>query len=477
MESVCQGCRRKLVELHFSMFGEQQHNDLYDNMVILCPFSQEEFATNKAETKEGASSTEHQQDASIKPVVKVVRPPPANPSSSSFTGILETEKRIHQMWAGGLTIQEALGAPICFRCARRFQEKLKHFEEEVVGRKEHYERCWKWMLAEESPTHSQDFSESLPDVCELSLMEELKELEQEELEILAQIETESKLEENLQHELSALKQVESNEIVPKEEEYWCRYNQIASDVMHAVDERDGLRAQVAVRQAQATPARQHGSLAHACLRLLHTRACISLPVTHAHSLTRFLMTQWREAEIDRVGRLKVFDELFKIGHTGQIATINGLRLGTLNEQRVESPEISAAWGEATFLLFTLSKRLQYSFKRYFPFPLGAKSKMTKASDKSTYPLCPNRSNFLNFLFVDSKYHEAMVGFLCCVWELEHHLQSTYPNFELKYRISGDKIGGLSITRAEEDPPRWTKALTYLLFDLKILLAWTSSSSS
>eukprot|EP01104_Vermistella_antarctica_P011061 TRINITY_DN3039_c0_g1_i4.p1 TRINITY_DN3039_c0_g1~~TRINITY_DN3039_c0_g1_i4.p1 ORF type:complete len:458 (-),score=91.31 TRINITY_DN3039_c0_g1_i4:64-1437(-) len=457
MESVCQGCRRKLVELHFSMFGEQQHNDLYDNMVILCPFSQEEFATNKAETKEGASSTEHQQDASIKPVVKVVRPPPANPSSSSFTGILETEKRIHQMWAGGLTIQEALGAPICFRCARRFQEKLKHFEEEVVGRKEHYERCWKWMLAEESPTHSQDFSESLPDVCELSLMEELKELEQEELEILAQIETESKLEENLQHELSALKQVESNEIVPKEEEYWCRYNQIASDVMHAVDERDGLRAQVA----------------------------------------------WREAEIDRVGRLKVFDELFKIGHTGQIATINGLRLGTLNEQRVESPEISAAWGEATFLLFTLSKRLQYSFKRYanhqetceharpctllyssarappryFPFPLGAKSKMTKASDKSTYPLCPNRSNFLNFLFVDSKYHEAMVGFLCCVWELEHHLQSTYPNFELKYRISGDKIGGLSITRAEEDPPRWTKALTYLLFDLKILLAWTSSSSS
>eukprot|EP01104_Vermistella_antarctica_P011059 TRINITY_DN3039_c0_g1_i2.p1 TRINITY_DN3039_c0_g1~~TRINITY_DN3039_c0_g1_i2.p1 ORF type:complete len:409 (-),score=93.10 TRINITY_DN3039_c0_g1_i2:64-1290(-) len=408
MESVCQGCRRKLVELHFSMFGEQQHNDLYDNMVILCPFSQEEFATNKAETKEGASSTEHQQDASIKPVVKVVRPPPANPSSSSFTGILETEKRIHQMWAGGLTIQEALGAPICFRCARRFQEKLKHFEEEVVGRKEHYERCWKWMLAEESPTHSQDFSESLPDVCELSLMEELKELEQEELEILAQIETESKLEENLQHELSALKQVESNEIVPKEEEYWCRYNQIASDVMHAVDERDGLRAQVA----------------------------------------------WREAEIDRVGRLKVFDELFKIGHTGQIATINGLRLGTLNEQRVESPEISAAWGEATFLLFTLSKRLQYSFKR-----------------------CPNRSNFLNFLFVDSKYHEAMVGFLCCVWELEHHLQSTYPNFELKYRISGDKIGGLSITRAEEDPPRWTKALTYLLFDLKILLAWTSSSSS
>ena len=87
--------------------------------------------------------------------------------------------------------------------------------------------------------------------------------------------------------------------------------------------------------------------------------------------------------LEKLERTNVYNDAFCIGHDGVFGTINGLRLGRVsgvhvrligNEcipgysndsvQKVEWAEINAAWGQALLLLYTIARKLDFTFEKY-----------------------------------------------------------------------------------------------------------------
>lgn len=69
----------------------------------------------------------------------------------------------------------------------------------------------------------------------------------------------------------------------------------------------------------------------------------------------------------------------------------------------------------------------------------------------------------------------MAGFLDCLLQFKDHVESKDPHFKLPYRIDKDKIGDshgdASIRIQFNQEETWTKALKYMLTNLKWCLAW------
>ena len=69
---------------------------------------------------------------------------------------------------------------------------------------------------------------------------------------------------------------------------------------------------------------------------------------------------------------------------------------------------------------------------------------------------------------------ALVEFLQCVEEFGTYVERQDPTLRLPHRIQdGGKVGGLSISLVQGEEEAWTRALKYLLTDLKWLLAWSA----
>jgi beclin len=84
------------------------------------------------------------------------------------------------------------------------------------------------------------------------------------------------------------------------------------------------------------------------------------------------------ATLDKLERTNVYNDAFCIGHDGAFGTINGLRMGRvpgvpvsldiahhviLTDSQVEWAEINAAWGQTLLLLYTIARKLDYSFSK------------------------------------------------------------------------------------------------------------------
>ena len=76
----------------------------------------------------------------------------------------------------------------------------------------------------------------------------------------------------------------------------------------------------------------------------------------------------------------MYNDAFCIGHDGVFGTINGLRLGRVpgvpvspiatsdvfhsqEDFQVEWAEINAAWGQTLLLLYTIARKLEFSFEK------------------------------------------------------------------------------------------------------------------
>jgi beclin 1 len=84
--------------------------------------------------------------------------------------------------------------------------------------------------------------------------------------------------------------------------------------------------------------------------------------------------------LEKLERTNVYNDAFCIGHDGVFGTINGLRLGrvpsvpvcrpltsvidvcSMNFQ-VEWAEINAAWGQTLLLLYTIARKMDFSFEK------------------------------------------------------------------------------------------------------------------
>lgn len=88
--------------------------------------------------------------------------------------------------------------------------------------------------------------------------------------------------------------------------------------------------------------------------------------------------------------------------------INGLRPCSSPGEPVEIPEIDAAWGQASLLLYTMGRELGYMYTSYIPLPFGSTSKFKCCSDNRLFELCFSSGR----LPVD-----ALRAFMCCLKEL------------------------------------------------------------
>lgn len=58
----------------------------------------------------------------------------------------------------------------------------------------------------------------------------------------------------------------------------------------------------------------------------------------------------------------MYNDAFCIGHDGVFGTVNGLRLGRVPGVNVEWAEINAAWGQALLLLYTIARKVDFTFE-------------------------------------------------------------------------------------------------------------------
>lgn len=192
------------------------------------------------------------------------------------------------------------------------------------------------------------------------------------------------------------------------------------------------------------------------------------------------LTYYRQ-RIDILSKTNVLNATFHIWHTSNFATINGFRLGRLPKEPVGWDEINAAWGQCVLLLHCLAKKINLKFKRYRLVPYGNNSFIESLDNKSReLPLYVSGG----FMFIwTPKFDQAMIAYLDCLQQFKEQVEKDETNFKLPYKMEKgkiiDSINGYSFsikmqTNSEE---QWTKALKFMLTNLKWSLAYVTSNNS
>mmetsp|Transcript_8240 Transcript_8240/g.24263 ORF Transcript_8240/g.24263 Transcript_8240/m.24263 type:complete len:290 (+) Transcript_8240:88-957(+) len=241
-----------------------------------------------------------------------------------------------------------------------------------------------------------------------------------------------------------------------------------------------LREQAETDEALAALARERMELdAQATdIAAAHNAAMLSAQEAADEALTAEQLLAHCKQELRRLKATSVLDDVFDIWFDGPFGTINGLRLGRLPSVQVDWAEVNAALGHATLLLDTLASAHHLRFPRHTLHPMGSFSKVAHVDDpKNLFELHGTGSLHLGRIFSGARFDRAMVMFLQCVAALIAHAKRTaVPNLsEPPYRIDEDRIGKgdsmLSIRLQFNQDEVWTRALKYMLTDLKWLLAW------
>lgn len=178
-----------------------------------------------------------------------------------------------------------------------------------------------------------------------------------------------------------------------------------------------------------------------------------------------------ERAIATLRRTNVLSSAFRIWWDGPFGTISGLRLGNLSETPVEWYEINAAWGQTVLLLDTLARAIGVRFTRARLEPRGSYPRIHDARGASELYGPASK-------IVCISYDRAQVGFLACLKEFGEALTQRGATeeegrpFALRYAIDGDRVGGQSIRYGLSRDRAWTKALKYMLVNLKYCLMAT-----
>ncbi|KAI7863405.1 autophagy protein Apg6-domain-containing protein [Spinellus fusiger] len=180
-------------------------------------------------------------------------------------------------------------------------------------------------------------------------------------------------------------------------------------------------------------------------------------------------------QYERLQKTVVYNDAFSISHDGPFGTINGFRLGRLSSHSVEWAEVNAAWGQTLLLLYTVANKLKFQFQTYRLVPMGSFSRVEKIDGDSvlSYELYGSGDFGLNRMFLNRRFDHAMVAILNCLKQLTDFAEERDKSLRLPYRINKDKIGELSIRLQFNQEELWTKALKYMLTNMKWILAFAS----
>lgn len=171
-------------------------------------------------------------------------------------------------------------------------------------------------------------------------------------------------------------------------------------------------------------------------------------------------------------QLNPVNDAFHIWYSGPFGTINNFRLGRLLTHPIDWNEINSALGEAASAIYTIAQKSEYQFRKYQIYPMGCFARISRIDDRTNvYNLFTDGSYSL---FPKRNFNIAMVGFLTCISELGNHVMEQDPTLQLPYdiNINEGKINSHSITLSN-DEEQWTRALKYLLSDVKWIIAWST----
>ncbi|XP_039270279.2 beclin-1-like [Styela clava] len=189
-----------------------------------------------------------------------------------------------------------------------------------------------------------------------------------------------------------------------------------------------------------------------------------------------------ENQLKRLQKTNVFNATFHIWHQGPFGTINGFRLGRVPGTPVEWSEINAAWGQTTLLLASLIKKMGLKLKRFRLVPFGNHSYIETLENKPKELPLYGSGGFR--LLWDTKFDQGMVAFLDCLQQFKEEVEQSKKGFKLPYKMEKGKIedtGGTGtsywIKLQFNSEEQWTKALKFMLTNLKWGLAWVSSEFS
>ncbi|CAD5114301.1 DgyrCDS3443 [Dimorphilus gyrociliatus] len=191
-----------------------------------------------------------------------------------------------------------------------------------------------------------------------------------------------------------------------------------------------------------------------------------------------LQLRYAQMQLDKHKKTNVFNITFHIWHNGSFGTINGFRLGRLPNKQVDWSEINAAWGQTVLLLHSLSKKVNLTFKRFILVPYGSHSYIESLADKSRELPLYGSGGFR--FFWDTKFDQAMVAFLDCLQQFKEEVERCDSSFCLPYPMDKGKIEDpnvktwYSIKTQLNSEEQWTKALKFMLTNLKWGLTWVST---
>lgn len=185
---------------------------------------------------------------------------------------------------------------------------------------------------------------------------------------------------------------------------------------------------------------------------------------------------YTQSHLEKLKKTNVFNATFHIWHSGHFGTINNFRLGRLPSAPVEWSEINAAWGQTALLLNALATKMNLKFDKYRLVPYGNHSYIEVINEQRDLPLYA--SGGIRFLW-DTKFDSAMVAFLDCLQQFKEQVEKGDSGFLLPYKIDKGKFEdtaghSYSIRIQFNSEEQWTKALKFLLTNLKWGLAWVSS---
>lgn len=207
----------------------------------------------------------------------------------------------------------------------------------------------------------------------------------------------------------------------------------------------------------------------------HNQALIEFEDCHESVRSQL---QYVQNNLDKLCKTNVFNSAFHIWHKGHFGTINNFRLGRLPSVPVDWTEINAAWGQTVLLLYSLSKKIGLTFQRYRLVPYGNHSFLECIDDKSKELPLYGSGGFR--FFWNTKFDHAMVAFLDCLQQFKEEVEKGDSKFYLPYRMEKGKIfdsrgsGSYSVKIQFNSEEHWTKALKFMLTNLKWGLAWVSS---
>lgn len=306
--------------------------------------------------------------------------------------------------------------PVCQDCAQSIMQQLKQQVANLEKENETYAQFLKRLMAQKDPQREQVES----------TLEELKQLQERESQVLQLLQEEEKLNAELISQIDHMEQ-KLSVLRTKEEQCCLQKNNYEMQLQTHMDKLDQSKAKYAS----------------------------NLDI------------------LESLRKTNVFDSLFDISYDGPFGTICGLRLGSLPDSNVSWHEINAALGQIILLLSTCLQILQLDLPQYKLIPMGSTSRIEyKRHDKQTgVPMITELKLFSNgeFSIVGFLKHNNLDRGMACLLDvirlISDHLIAK-GHTALPYPIVGDTISGISIrpsNRAKWE--NWTHACKLVLVDV------------